>query len=110
MSTLAASRTTSLLHNGATHPLAARVSGYHVAFLAGIVADRAGPTAAFALAGGPGALAVLTTLLRSRTITPPRHSPQSAGTDAEPPLGHRAIARRPASDLPQPVFAEVGGP
>ena len=37
MSTLAASRTTSLLRNGATHPLAARVSGYHVAFLAAAV-------------------------------------------------------------------------
>ena len=37
MSTLAASRTTSLLRNGATNPLAARVSGYHVAFLAAAV-------------------------------------------------------------------------
>ena len=32
MSTLAASRTSSLLTAGATHPLTARVSGYHVAF------------------------------------------------------------------------------
>ena len=37
MSTLAASHTTSLLHDGVTHPLAARVSGYHVAFLAAAV-------------------------------------------------------------------------
>jgi hypothetical protein len=35
---------------------------------AGIVADRAGPAAAFALAGGAGALALLTSMLRSRTI------------------------------------------
>ena len=34
---------------------------------AGTLIDRAGPTAAFALAGGAGALAILTTLLRSRT-------------------------------------------
>jgi hypothetical protein len=37
MSTLAAGRTTSLLNDSATHPLAARVSGYHVAFLAAAV-------------------------------------------------------------------------
>ncbi len=36
---------------------------------AGILADRAGPAPAFALAGGAGALAVITTILRSRTIT-----------------------------------------
>jgi MFS family permease len=35
---------------------------------AGIVADHAGPAAAFALAGGAGALAMLTSMLRSRTI------------------------------------------
>ena len=35
---------------------------------AGIVADRAGPAAAFALAGGAGVLALLTSMLRSRTI------------------------------------------
>jgi predicted MFS family arabinose efflux permease len=53
---------------------------------AGVVADRAGPAAAFALAGGAGALAVLTTMLRSRTIMPPRHAPQSAaaGSDRQP--------------------------
>jgi predicted MFS family arabinose efflux permease len=37
---------------------------------AGIVADRAGPGAAFALAGGAGALAVLTAGLRARTLRP----------------------------------------
>jgi predicted MFS family arabinose efflux permease len=35
---------------------------------AGVLADRAGPAAAFALAGGAGALAVITTLVRSRTL------------------------------------------
>ena len=35
---------------------------------AGILIDRAGPTAAFALAGGAGALAALTSVLRSRTL------------------------------------------
>jgi hypothetical protein len=44
MSTLAASRTTSLLHAGATNPLAARVSGYHVAFLAAAVMSAIGAT------------------------------------------------------------------
>ena len=39
---------------------------------AGTLIDRAGPTAAFALAGGAGALAILTTLLRSRTLAPPQ--------------------------------------
>jgi predicted MFS family arabinose efflux permease len=43
---------------------------------AGIVADRAGPTAAFALAGGAGALALLTCMLRSRTVAPARRGPQ----------------------------------
>lgn len=46
------------------------VGGAVGAASAGIVADRAGPPAAFALAGGAGALAVLTTMLRSRTILP----------------------------------------
>ncbi len=47
---------------------------------AGIVADRAGPAAAFALAGGAGAFAVLATVLRSRTITPPSRSAERIGT------------------------------
>lgn len=41
---------------------------------AGVVADRAGPAAAFALAGGAGALALLTCLLRSRTFALPRRA------------------------------------
>jgi MFS family permease len=72
---------------------------------AGLLVDRAGPTAGFALAGGAGALAMLTTLLRSRTITPARHSPESAGADTDRQLDHQASAPRPASDLAQPAFA-----
>ena len=45
---------------------------------AGLLVDGAGPTAGLALAGGAGALAVLTTMLRSRTITPQRHSPETS--------------------------------
>jgi predicted MFS family arabinose efflux permease len=37
---------------------------------AGVLVGRAGPTAAFALAGGAGAVAVLTTMLRARTLSP----------------------------------------
>jgi predicted MFS family arabinose efflux permease len=37
---------------------------------AGIVANRTGPGATFALAGGAGALALLTTMIRSRTLGP----------------------------------------
>jgi predicted MFS family arabinose efflux permease len=51
---------------------------------AGTLIDRAGPTAAFALAGGTGALAILTTLLRSRTLAPPQ-TPAVAHTDAQCP-------------------------
>jgi len=44
------------------------VGGAVGAASAGLLVDRAGPTAGFALAGGAGALAVLTTMLRSRTL------------------------------------------
>jgi predicted MFS family arabinose efflux permease len=37
---------------------------------AGVLVGRAGPTAAFTLAGGAGAVAVLTTMLRARTLSP----------------------------------------
>jgi MFS family permease len=77
---------------------------------AGIVADSAGPTAAFTLAGGAGALAMLTTLLRSGTITGPGHPPESAAADTGPHRGHRAATPRPASDVRAPAFAKVGGP
>jgi predicted MFS family arabinose efflux permease len=86
------------------------VGGAVGAASAGIVADLAGPAAAFGLAGGGGALAVLTTVLRSRTLTRPRHPLASAAPDSDPPHGHRAGTPRPASDVPQPAFAEVGGP
>ena len=72
------------------------VGGALGAASAGIVADRAGPTAAFALAGGAGALAVLTTMLRSRTITPPR--PRD-GRARDPPAID--LSRRPAGQPPR---------
>jgi predicted MFS family arabinose efflux permease len=46
------------------------VGGAVGAASAGLLVNRAGPTAAFALAGCAGALAVLTTMLRSRTLAP----------------------------------------
>ncbi len=49
---------------------------------AGILADRAGLTAAFALAGGAGALAVLTTMLRSRTVAPAQE-PELVAAESE---------------------------
>jgi predicted MFS family arabinose efflux permease len=52
---------------------------------AGILADRAGPAAAVALAGGTGALAVLTTMLRSRTLV--------TGRDPRTPTPARFAAR-----------------
>jgi predicted MFS family arabinose efflux permease len=76
---------------------------------AGLVVDRAGPTAGFALAGGAGALAVLTTLLRSRTITPPRRSPETAAADPDRQLDHQASAPRPAFDVAQPALAARSG-
>ena len=74
------------------------VGGAVGAASAGLVVDRAGPTAGFALAGGAGALAVLTTLLRSRTIAPQHHSPESAAADGDRQRDHQASALRPASD------------
>jgi predicted MFS family arabinose efflux permease len=47
------------------------VGGAVGAASAGLLVDSAGVTAGFALAGGAGALAVLTTLLRSHTLEPP---------------------------------------
>jgi EmrB/QacA subfamily drug resistance transporter len=49
LSTLAASQTTSLLHGGQTGVIAARVSGYHVAFLAAAVMLAAGAVILVAL-------------------------------------------------------------
>ena len=45
--------------------------------LGGALADRAGPPAAFALAGGAGALALLAATLRSRALAGP-HAPAPA--------------------------------
>ncbi len=51
---------------------AIEVGGALGAAAAGTLIDRAGPTAAFALAAGAGALAILATLLRSRTLALPQ--------------------------------------
>jgi predicted MFS family arabinose efflux permease len=56
---------------------------------AGALIDRAGPTAAFALAGGAGALAILATMLRSRSLAA-RHALAIADTDRQ--LAYRAAA------------------
>jgi hypothetical protein len=75
------------------------VGGAVGAASAGLLVDRAGLTAGFALAGGAGALAVLTTMLRSRTITPQRHSPESGAADGDQQRHQQAGALRPASDV-----------
>ena len=69
------------------------VGGAVGAASAGLVVDRAGPTAGFALAGGAGALAILTTLLRSRTLAP-RQGPAITliDTDSDQQLAHQAAA------------------
>lgn len=59
------------------------VGGAVGAASAGLLVDRAGPTAGFALAGGAGALAVLTTMLRSRTL-PPHQAPVITLIDTDP--------------------------
>ena len=67
------------------------VGGALGAASAGILIDRAGPMAAFALAGGAGALAALTTMLRSRTLVP------RAVTICEPAVMHAAQSPRMGS-------------
>jgi len=67
------------------------VGGALGAASAGILIDRAGPMAAFALAGGAGALAALTTMLRSRTLAP------RAATICEPAGMHAAQSPRMGS-------------
>jgi predicted MFS family arabinose efflux permease len=69
------------------------VGGAVGAASAGLLVDRAGPTAGFALAGGAGALAVLTTLLRLRTLAP-RQAPVITliDTDTHEQLAHQAAA------------------
>ena len=58
------------------------VGGAIGATSAGLLVDHAGPTSAFALAGGAGALAVLTTMMRSRTL-----APRQASFGATSPIG-----------------------
>jgi predicted MFS family arabinose efflux permease len=60
---------------------------------AGILVDRAGPTAAFALGGGAGALAVLATMLRSRTLAHPQE-PAIAPAESE---ARSVLPARPAA-------------
>jgi hypothetical protein len=75
MSTLAASQTTSLLHGGATDPLAARVSGYHVAFLA----------AAVMVAIGAALPALLLRRRRTGQVEEPIAQPDLDGADSQFP-------------------------
>jgi hypothetical protein len=69
------------------------VGGAVGAASAGLLVDRAGPTAGFALAGGAGALAVLTTMLRSCTLSA-HQAPVITfiDTDSDEQLAHRAAA------------------
>jgi predicted MFS family arabinose efflux permease len=60
------------------------VGGAVGAAAGGLLVNRAGPTAGFALASAAGALAVLATLLRSRTITPSRHRRSTAISSPSP--------------------------
>jgi predicted MFS family arabinose efflux permease len=64
------------------------VGGAVGAGLAGVIVDRAGPSAGFALAAGAGGLAVITTLLRARTLGGDETTRGSASSTA------RARARR----------------
>lgn len=73
---------------------------------AGMAVDRAGPTVAFALAGGAGALALLTSLLRSRTLAL-AHRRKLGGPDGD---GHSAAgSTRSSTRGVQPAaLAELG--
>ncbi len=62
------------------------VGGAIGAAVGGILVDRAGPTAAFAFAGGAGALAVLATTLRARTLSS-RPAPTLETPDSLPSWG-----------------------
>jgi predicted MFS family arabinose efflux permease len=62
------------------------VGGAVGAASAGLLVARAGPTAGLALAGGAGALAILTTMLRSRTLAPgqvPEINASNSDTDEQ---------------------------
>jgi predicted MFS family arabinose efflux permease len=69
------------------------VGGAVGAASAGLLVDRAGPTAGFALAGGAGGLAVLITMLRSRTLSPGQASVITLiDTEADHKLADQAAA------------------
>ena len=68
---------------------AIEVGGALGAAAAGSLIDRAGPTVAFALAGGAGALTVLVTALRTRTLVA-RPEPSGADDAAASRTGRRA--------------------
>jgi predicted MFS family arabinose efflux permease len=69
------------------------VGGAVGAASAGLLVDRAGPTAGFALAAGGGALAVLITMFRSGTLAP-RRAPviTLADTNTDEQLAQQAVA------------------
>ncbi len=69
------------------------VGGAVGAASAGVLVDRAGPTAGFAFAGGAGVLAVLSTVLRARTLVPgPAPVITLVDTDTDEPLAQPAAA------------------
>jgi predicted MFS family arabinose efflux permease len=68
---------------------------------AGALVDRVGPTAAFALAGGAGTLAVITTTLRRRSLAP-RQAPVITDTDKQHP---GQPTRRPAQSAPASAWS-----
>jgi MFS family permease len=73
------------------------VGGAVGAASAGTLVERAGPASAFALAGGAGALAVVTTMLRARILFP-RQPPADEATDTA-----TATGRQLASGVPYPA-------
>jgi MFS family permease len=78
---------------------------------AGTLIDSAGPTAAFALAGGAGALAVLVTVLRSRTLGA-RPAPADAD-DKTASRVRRTVAfpvSPPLPRCPQPAATQSAAP
>jgi predicted MFS family arabinose efflux permease len=69
------------------------VGGAVGAASAGLLVNRGGPTAGFALAGGASALAVLITILRSRTLAPRRASVITlTDTDTDEQLAQQTAA------------------
>jgi predicted MFS family arabinose efflux permease len=75
---------------------------------AGVLIDRAGPSAGFALAGVAGALALLTTLLRGRTIGSASQRSESPRADPGRQLGCAAGAHC-APAAAKPAMGELAG-